>query len=113
MSASLSKSPPFVLSKGKYHGRAVLQKWSDISVFRRFCKNCSDSEVFPRAARICKNIEGFIPITSSDTLTLVLDALSALLLVHQGAWLTVELAGTIVPAVLSVWVKGVQGMHIV
>ena len=74
-----------------------------------FCKNCSDSEVFPRASRICKSIEGFIPVTSSDTLTLVLDALSVLLLVHRGSWLTVELAETVVPAVLNVWGKGVQG----
>jgi importin-9 len=80
-------------------------------VYTSFCKNCSDSEVFPRAPRICKSIEGFIPITSSDTLTLVLDALSTLLLVHRGTWLTIELVETLVPAVLNVWSKGVQGTY--
>ncbi|GJE89716.1 ARM repeat-containing protein [Phanerochaete sordida] len=87
-------------------------KVSAIRAVQGFCKNCSDSEVFPRASRICKSIEGFIPITSSDTLTLVLDALSALLLVHRGTWLTVELADTTVSAVLNVWVKGVQDPHL-
>lgn len=76
---------------------------------RRFCKNCSDAELYPRAARIGKSIEGFIPITSSDTLTLVLDALSSLLVVQHGTWVTVELAQTLVPAVLSVYAKGAQG----
>lgn len=75
----------------------------------RFCKNCAETEVTPRVPRICKSIEGFIPITASDTLTLVLDALSALLLAQRGTWLSVELAETLVPAVLNVWAKGVQG----
>lgn len=87
-------------------------KVSAIRAVQGFCKNCSDSEVFPRASRICKSIEGFIPVTSSDTLTLVLDALSVLLLVHRGSWLTVELAETVVPAVLNVWGKGVQDPHL-
>ena len=75
----------------------------------RFCKNCAETEVAPRAPRICKSIESFIPITASDTLTLVLDALSTLLLVQRGTWLTVDLAEALVPAVLNVWAKGAQG----
>lgn len=50
-------------------------------------------------------------MTTSDTLTLVLDALSTLLRVHSGAWLTVELADTLVPAVLNLWTRNAQGTH--
>ncbi|KIP03840.1 hypothetical protein PHLGIDRAFT_31632 [Phlebiopsis gigantea 11061_1 CR5-6] len=87
-------------------------KVSSIRAVQGFCKNCAETEVVPRAPRICKSIESFIPITASDTLTLVLDALSTLLLVQRGTWLTVELAEALVPSVLNVWAKGAQDPHL-
>ena len=44
-----------------------------MSLQTSFCKNCAETEVAPRAPRICRSIESFILITASDTLTLVLD----------------------------------------
>jgi hypothetical protein len=65
----------------------------------------------PRAARICKSVEAFLPITTSDTLSLVLDALSTVTQVNKGSWLTPRLAESLVPALLNTWVKNVQGMY--
>jgi hypothetical protein len=47
-------------------------------------------------------------VTSEDTLSLVLEALSVVLEI-EGDWMTRELASDIVGAVLDVWMKNVKG----
>ncbi|KAI0347862.1 ARM repeat-containing protein [Trametopsis cervina] len=86
-------------------------KVSAIRAIRNFCTECPDTAIVPRAAQISKNIEIFLPIVTSDTLSLVLDALSALVRVQKGSWLTPQLVETLVPAILNTWVKNVQDPH--
>jgi hypothetical protein len=48
-------------------------------------------------------------VTSEDTLTLVLEALSVVVEI-EGDWMTTQLAGDLVTAVLDVWTKNVKGI---
>ncbi|THG95659.1 hypothetical protein EW026_g6034 [Hermanssonia centrifuga] len=77
-------------------------KVSAILAAKGFCKNSGVSTVVPRAPRICKCIEGFVQITTADTLTLIQETLSALLSVQEGQWMTVQLAESLIPATLNV-----------
>ena len=49
-------------------------------------------------------------VTSEDTLTLVLEALSVVVEI-EGDWMTTQLAGDLVTAVLDVWTKNVKGIN--
>lgn len=74
-----------------------------------FCQNIANSSLTPLAPRIAKDLGPFLLITSEDTLTLVLEALSVVVEI-EGDWMTTQLAGDLVVAVLDVWMKNVKGI---
>lgn len=74
-----------------------------------FCQGGEDSALVPFAPRIAQDLGPLILVTSEDTLSLVLEALSVVLEVDQGQWLTPELAGSLVNAALEVWNKNNKG----
>ena len=73
-----------------------------------FCQNIAHSSLAPLAPRIAKDLGPFLLVTSEDTLTLVLEALSVVVEI-EGDWMTTQLAGDLVAAVLDVWTKNVKG----
>lgn len=62
----------------------------------------------PLGPRISKALGPFLLVTSEDTLSLVLEALSVVVEI-EGEWMTPDLANDIVGAVLDVWMKNVKG----
>ena len=78
------------------------------SVPPSFCQNIAHSSLGPLAPRIAKDLGPFLLVTSEDTLTLVLEALSVVVEI-EGDWMTTQLAGDLVTAVLDVWTKNVKG----
>lgn len=85
------------------HARSVLL--CDFS----FCQGSDESILIPYAPRIAKDLGPFLSVTSEDTLSLVLEALSVVLEVENGKWLTAELASALVVASLEVWHKNNRG----
>lgn len=73
-----------------------------------FCQNTAGSTLTPLGPRISKALGPFLLVTSEDTLSLVLEALSVVLEI-DGDWMTQDLASDIVGAVLDVWTKNVKG----
>ena len=59
----------------------------------------------PLAPRIAKDIGPFLPVTSEDTLTLVLETLAVVEQIDDGKWITEDLARPLVVAILDVWMK--------
>ncbi|KAF8899297.1 armadillo-type protein [Infundibulicybe gibba] len=80
-------------------------KISAVKAIHNFCQGGDDSALTPFVVRITKDLGPFLMMTSDDTLSLVLETLSVVLEVEQGKWLTVELADTLVLAVLDIWHK--------
>ncbi|KAI0964512.1 hypothetical protein AcW1_001317 [Taiwanofungus camphoratus] len=80
-------------------------KISAVKALYNFCKNVDDVVLIPMAPRMVKDIGPFLSETSEDTLTLVLETLSVVMELDNGAWITVELAHSLVQAVLNVWMK--------
>ena len=76
-----------------------------IEVFLSFCQNIDDSVAVPYAPRIAKDIGPFLPVTSEDTLTLVLETLAVVVQIDDGKWITEDLARALVVAILDVWMK--------
>ena len=74
-----------------------------------FCQNIAQSSLGPLAPRIAKDLGPFLLVTSEDTLSLVLEALSVVVEI-DGDWMTPQLAGDLVTAVLDVWTKNVKGI---
>ena len=79
------------------------------STYLSFCQNIAHSSLEPLASRIAKDLGPFLLVTSDDTLSLVLEALSVVVEI-EGDWMTPELAGDLVAAVLDVWTKNVKGI---
>lgn len=77
-----------------------------------FCQNIAHSSLTPLAPRISKDLGPFLLVTSEDTLTLVLEALSVVVEI-EGDWMTTQLARDLVVAVLDVWTKNVKGVRAV
>lgn len=77
-----------------------------------FCQNIDDAVAVPMAPRIAKDIGPFLPVTSEDTLTLVLETLAVVVQIDEGKWITEDLARSIVVAVLDVWMKNNKGLPI-
>lgn len=75
-----------------------------------FCQNIAQSSLGPLAPRIAKDLGPFLLVTSEDTLSLVLEALSVVVEI-EGDWMTPQLAGDLVTAVLDVWTKNVKGIE--
>ncbi|CDO77258.1 hypothetical protein BN946_scf184753.g8 [Trametes cinnabarina] len=80
-------------------------KVSAVKAIHNFCQNIDDAVAVPLAPRIAKDIGPFLPVTSEDTLTLVLETLAAVLQIDEGKWITEDLARSLVVAVLDVWMK--------
>ena len=81
------------------------------SIHPSFCQNIAHSSLTPLAPRIAKDLGPFLLVTSEDTLTLVLEALSVVIEI-DGDWMTAQLAGDLVTAVLDVWTKNVKGIRL-
>ena len=79
------------------------------SIHLSFCQNIAHASLAPLAPRIAKDLGPFLLVTSEDTLTLVLEALSVVVEI-EGDWMTTQLAGDLVTAVLDVWTKNVKGI---
>ncbi|KAL1950948.1 hypothetical protein VTO73DRAFT_97 [Trametes versicolor] len=80
-------------------------KVSAVKAIHNFCQNIDDAVAVPMAPRIAKDIGPFLPVTSEDTLTLVLETLAVVVQIDEGKWITEDLARSIVVAVLDVWMK--------
>ncbi|KAL0951964.1 hypothetical protein HGRIS_008615 [Hohenbuehelia grisea] len=80
-------------------------KVSAVKAIHNFCQGGEDSAIEPFVLRIAKDLGPFLLITSEDTLSLVLESLSVVLEVSNGAWMTPELANNLVLAILEVWAK--------
>ena len=63
----------------------------------------------PLAPRIAKDIGPFLPVTSEDTLTLVLETLAAVVEIEEGRWVDADLARALITACLDVWMKNNKG----
>ncbi|KAJ7292991.1 armadillo-type protein [Mycena rebaudengoi] len=80
-------------------------KISAVRAVHNFFQGGDGSTLSPFAPRIAKDLGPFLPITSDDTLSLVLETLSVVVQVDKGSWLTPELADSLVQAILEVWTK--------
>ncbi|KAI0354778.1 ARM repeat-containing protein [Trametes cingulata] len=80
-------------------------KVSAVKAIHNFCQNIDDAVAVPMAPRIAKDIGPFLPVTSEDTLTLVLETLAAVVQIDDGKWITEDLARSLVAAILDVWMK--------
>ncbi|KAJ3506346.1 hypothetical protein NLJ89_g6919 [Agrocybe chaxingu] len=84
---------------------SVPVKISAVKAIHNFCQDGEDSALIPFAPRITQDLGPLLLVASEDTLSLVLESLSVVLEVDQGKWLTQELAGSLVTAILEVWNK--------
>ncbi|KAJ7204351.1 ARM repeat-containing protein [Mycena pura] len=80
-------------------------KISAVRAVHNFFQGGDGSTLSPFASRIAKDLGPFLLITSDDTLSLVLEALSVVVQVDKGRWLDAELATSLVTAILEVWAK--------
>ncbi|RDX47886.1 ARM repeat-containing protein [Lentinus brumalis] len=80
-------------------------KVSAVKAIHNFCQNVDDPVALPFAPRIAKDIGPFLPVTSEDTLTLVLETLAVIVQIDNGKWITEDLARALVTAILEVWMK--------
>ncbi|RPD64798.1 ARM repeat-containing protein [Lentinus tigrinus ALCF2SS1-6] len=80
-------------------------KISAVKAIHNFCQNVDDPVSLPFAPRIAKDIGPFLPVTSEDTLTLVLETLAVIVQIDDGKWITEDLARALVSAILEVWMK--------
>ncbi|KAI8980578.1 ARM repeat-containing protein [Trametes punicea] len=80
-------------------------KVSAVKAIHNFCQNIDDAVAVPMAPRIAKDIGPFLPITSEDTLTLVLETLAVVVQIDDGKWINEDLAHSLVIAILDVWMK--------
>ncbi|KAI6154075.1 ARM repeat-containing protein [Pisolithus tinctorius] len=80
-------------------------KVSAVKAIHNFCEGAEDSAVRPFAPRITQDLGPFLLVTTEDTLSLVLEAMSVVLDVDKGSWLSQDLANSLVIAVLEVWAK--------
>jgi importin-9 len=76
---------------------------------RSFCSVPSDKPIAPLAPRIVAALAPFMSSVTEDSLVLVLEALSTVTQVDDGAWLTPELATTIVQMLLATYERNVNG----
>ncbi|KAJ6575462.1 armadillo-type protein [Mycena capillaripes] len=80
-------------------------KISAVRAVHNFFQGGDGSTLSPFAPRIAKDLGPFLLMTSDDTLSLVLETLSVVVQVDKGRWLTIELADSLVHAILEVWTK--------
>ncbi|EPS97853.1 hypothetical protein FOMPIDRAFT_1037743 [Fomitopsis schrenkii] len=80
-------------------------KISAVKAVLNFCKDISDGLLEPVAPIIARAVGPFLSVTSEDTLSLVLEALLTILEIRECAWMTQDLATSLVSAVLDIWMK--------
>ncbi|KZT73366.1 ARM repeat-containing protein [Daedalea quercina L-15889] len=80
-------------------------KISAVKAVLNFCKDINDDLLEPVAPRIAKAVGPFLSVTTEDTLSLVLEALLTIVEIKQCAWMTQDLASSLVTAVLDIWMK--------
>ncbi|TFY55031.1 hypothetical protein EVJ58_g8505 [Rhodofomes roseus] len=80
-------------------------KISAVKAVLNFCKDIDDGLLEPVAPRIAKAVGPFLSVTSEDTLSLVLEALLTIVEIRECAWMTQDLASSLVTAVLDIWMK--------
>ncbi|PFH48408.1 hypothetical protein AMATHDRAFT_65585 [Amanita thiersii Skay4041] len=78
-------------------------KVSAVKAVHNFCQEGNESLLLPYASRIAKDLCPFLPITNEDTLLLVLETISSVLEIDKAKWLDIELANSLVYAILQVW----------
>ncbi|KAH0591342.1 hypothetical protein H2248_001421 [Termitomyces sp. 'cryptogamus'] len=80
-------------------------KISAVKAVHNFFQGDAEFSLAILAPRVTKGLGPFLYITSEDTLSLVLETLSVVLEVEKAKWLTVEMADSLVLALLEVWYK--------
>ncbi|CCL98539.1 uncharacterized protein FIBRA_00538 [Fibroporia radiculosa] len=80
-------------------------KVSAVRAVHNFCKEIDGQLLVSVAPRIAKAVGPFLSVTSDDTLSLVLEALSVIVEIDDGKWMTTDLADSLVGAVLDVWMR--------
>ncbi|KAK2464757.1 hypothetical protein APHAL10511_003175 [Amanita phalloides] len=89
-------------------GTSGLLKVSAVKAIQNFCEIGNDSALVPFAVRIARNLGPFLLAASDDTLLLILEAVSSVLRIGEGAWLDGGLADALVLATLHVWNKSIK-----
>ena len=74
-----------------------------------FCLGIDDATLTPFMPRVAKDLGPFLLLTSEDTLSLVLETLSMVVVTDGSRWLSLDLASSLVHAVLEVWTKNNKG----
>lgn len=77
--------------------------------FVSFCQGVSDAALTSFLPRIAHDLGPFLVATTEDTLTLVLETLQIVVETDGGKWMTPEMAGSLVAAVLDVWSRNNKG----
>lgn len=65
--------------------------------------------MLPVAPQIAKDLGPLLLLTNEDTLSLILETLSAVIEVNGGKWITPELAESLVIVMLQVWAQNNKG----
>lgn len=65
--------------------------------------------MLPVAPQIAKDLGPLLLLTNEDTLSLILETLSAVIEVDGGKWITPELAESLVIVMLQVWAQNNKG----
>ncbi|KAG5349551.1 hypothetical protein C0989_003209 [Termitomyces sp. Mn162] len=86
-------------------------KISAVKAVHNFFQGDAEFSLAILAPRVTKGLGPFLYITSEDTLSLVLETLSVVLEVEKAKWLTVEMADSLVLALLEVWNKNNKASH--
>lgn len=68
-----------------------------------------EAVVLPVAPQIAKDLGPLLLLTNEDTLSLILETLSAVIEVDGGKWITPELAESLVIVMLQVWAQNNKG----
>ncbi|CAL1694900.1 unnamed protein product [Somion occarium] len=80
-------------------------KVSAIRAIQNFYQHITASNKQALAPRVVQDLQPFVTQTSEDTLSLVLETLSFVLLVNDGAWITPEIASSLLVSLMEVWTK--------
>jgi hypothetical protein len=77
-----------------------------------FFQGGEDNALAPFAPRIAKDLCLFLPAATDDTLGLMLEALSVVVEIDTGSWVTPELVSSLIETVLDVWHKNNRGASV-
>ncbi|KIO31746.1 polysaccharide lyase family 8 protein [Tulasnella calospora MUT 4182] len=84
-------------------------KVSAVKAMQNFAgKSDAKDVIVPLAARICNDLTPFLLSATEDALTLVTEALLAMIELGDSEWLTPELTTPLVTSLMEVWIKNVK-----